>query len=102
MPESSPYDVVAPAYDTLTAGHAHDRWLADIERVALAHGLRGRRVLDVACGTGKSFAPLLRRGYDVTACDASAAMVARARIGFRPRRCSSPTCGAFRASARST
>jgi SAM-dependent methyltransferase len=87
MTESSPYDVLAPAYDVMTAGHRHDEWLTAIERVALEHGLRGRRVLDVACGTGKSFAPLLRRGYDVTACDASVAMAARARArgGTRAR-----------------
>jgi SAM-dependent methyltransferase len=84
MPESSPYDVLAPAYDVMTAGHAHDEWLTAIERVAIEHGLRGRRVLDVACGTGKSFAPLLRRGYDVTACDASAAMAARAKARGGP------------------
>jgi SAM-dependent methyltransferase len=83
MYEPSPYDTVAVAYDELTAAHAHEPWPAAIERLALRHGLRGRRVLDVACGTGKSFAPLLRRGYAVTACDASAAMVeqARARAG---------------------
>ena len=40
-------------------------------------------VLDVACGTGKSFLPLLERGYDVTACDISEAMlrVARTKVG---------------------
>jgi SAM-dependent methyltransferase len=74
-----PYDTLAPAYDVLTSGHAHDDWLIAIERLAAGHGLRGRRLLDVACGTGKSFAPLLRRGYDVTACDASPGMVERAR-----------------------
>lgn len=79
MPDPSPYDAVAAAYDELTSAHAHERWLGAIEQLALRHGLRGRRVLDVACGTGKSFAPLLRRGYDVTACDASAAMVEQAR-----------------------
>jgi SAM-dependent methyltransferase len=53
--------------------------LLGLERIALAHGLSGRRLLDVACGTGKSFLPLFRRGYDVTACDISQAMVTRAR-----------------------
>jgi SAM-dependent methyltransferase len=76
---SNPYDVLAPAYDELTAGHRHDAWLEAIEDLACAHGLRGRRLLDVACGTGKSFEPLMRRGYAVTACDVSAEMVARAR-----------------------
>ena len=45
-------------------------------------------MLDVACGTGKSFAPLLQRGYDVWACDISPAMIERARgcAGIDPDR----------------
>jgi SAM-dependent methyltransferase len=73
------YNSLAPAYDLLTAGYCHDLWLAEIERIARAYGLRGSRVLDVACGTGKSFLPLARRGYEITACDLSSEMVAIAR-----------------------
>jgi SAM-dependent methyltransferase len=72
------YDAVAAAYDTLTAGYPYDAWLDALEGLALRHGLRGRRLLDVACGTGKSFDPLRRRGYDVVGCDVSRAMLARA------------------------
>jgi SAM-dependent methyltransferase len=54
--------------------------IAQIESWALAQGLRGKRLLDVACGTGKSFVPMLERGYDLTACDISPAMVAEARV----------------------
>lgn len=77
------YDGLAPYYDLFTAGYDHDRWLHRLERVAIEHGLSGRRLLDVACGTGKSFLPLLRRGYEVTACDLSPAMLdsARAKVG---------------------
>jgi SAM-dependent methyltransferase len=75
----STYEALAPAYDELTADYEYDRWLAVLERLALEHGLAGRRVLDVACGTGKSFVPLLERGYVVTACDLSPSMVAVAR-----------------------
>jgi predicted TPR repeat methyltransferase len=53
-----------------------------IEARALTLGLRGRRALDLACGTGKSTALLLDRGYSVTACDISAAMIAEARAKF--------------------
>ncbi len=73
------YAVLAPAYDLLTARYAYGPWLAAIERLALRHGLAGRRVLDVGCGTGKSFLPLLERGFEVTACDISPEMVAEAR-----------------------
>jgi SAM-dependent methyltransferase len=73
------YDALASAYDVLTAGYCHDVWLAEIERLAKAYGLRGTRVLDVACGTGKSFLPLAGQGYEVTACDVSDGMVAIAR-----------------------
>jgi SAM-dependent methyltransferase len=74
------YDTLAGAYDVLTAHHRHDRWLAQIERLAVEHGVHGRRALDIACGTGKSFAPLLERGWQVMACDVSPAMVERARV----------------------
>jgi ubiquinone/menaquinone biosynthesis C-methylase UbiE len=72
------YEALADAYDLLTAGYCHDRWLDQLERLALSHGLQGNRLLDVACGTGKSFLPLAHRGYAVTGCDISPRMVARA------------------------
>jgi SAM-dependent methyltransferase len=74
------YEAFAPYYDEFTASYDHDRWLENLERLALENGLSGRRALDVGCGTGKSFAPLLRRGYAITACDISPAMVRRARV----------------------
>lgn len=73
------YEQLAPVYDRFTASYDHDGWVGRLERVARAHGARGMRALDVACGTGKSFAPLARLGYDVWACDLSPAMVALAR-----------------------
>jgi SAM-dependent methyltransferase len=75
----SAYDALAPVYDGLTAHHDHERWLGLLLGLAHDHGLSGTRVLDVGCGTGKSFMPLARRGYSVTACDLSPAMAARAR-----------------------
>lgn len=82
-PALDAYESLAPFYDEFTNSYDHERWLANIESVALGLGLRGRRLLDVGCGTGKSFVPMLRRGYDVTACDLSPAMVdvARRRAG---------------------
>ena len=73
------YEAFAPFYDRYTADHGHDDWMSDVEAILRRHGLSGKRLLDVACGTGKSFVPMLERGYTVTACDASPAMVERAR-----------------------
>ena len=69
------YEALAEGYDVLTAGYSYERWLEQIEAMALERGVRGRAVLDVACGSGHSFLPLLRRGWEVTACDLSPAMV---------------------------
>ncbi|MGH2712445.1 MAG: class I SAM-dependent methyltransferase [Thermoleophilaceae bacterium] len=75
----STYEALATSYDEQTAGYRYDRWLPALERLAVEHGLSGRRVLDVACGTGKSFVPLVERGYEVSACDVSPSMLALAR-----------------------
>lgn len=73
------YERLAPVYDRFTDGYDHDGWIGRLEQLARDHGLHGKRAFDVACGTGKSFAPLVARGYDVWACDLSPAMVAHAR-----------------------
>jgi molybdopterin/thiamine biosynthesis adenylyltransferase/SAM-dependent methyltransferase len=73
------YDALAPYYDDLTAGHDYEAWTERLEALARDHGLSGRRLLDVACGTGKSFEPFLARGFRVTACDISRQMLGEAR-----------------------
>jgi len=73
------YEAMAPVYDDFTAHHEYEEWLSDLLEALERNGLSGRRVLDVACGTGKSFLPLLPRGWDVSGCDISASMLALAR-----------------------
>src|SRR5256885_6693798 len=77
-PAVAAYELLAPFYDLYTHDYGHDGWLANIEAIAIDHGLAGHRLLDVGCGTGKSFLPMLARGYEVTACDISPGMVERA------------------------
>ena len=81
------YDVLAPSYDafTLGFGYKYETWTATLLAKAEEEGLRGNHLLDVACGTGFSFIPLLERGWQVTGCDVSPAMVegARAKVGDR-------------------
>jgi SAM-dependent methyltransferase len=69
------YQAMAPVYDDFTAHHDYEGWLADLLKILEANGLRGERLLDVACGTGKSFMPMLPRGWRVTGCDISPAML---------------------------
>lgn len=99
---ASAYDVLAPAYDLLTDGYAYAPWLRAIDRLARAHGLHGRRALDVACGTGKSLEALLDLGYEAHGCDGSAGMaaVARRKLGARAEihvadMCELPVYGCF-------
>jgi SAM-dependent methyltransferase len=77
------YEAIAPVYDDFTAHHDYRLWVGLLLRLGADAGLRGDTVLDVACGTGKSFIPMLEQGWKVTACDISAAMleVARAKAG---------------------
>jgi ubiquinone/menaquinone biosynthesis C-methylase UbiE len=74
------YDALAPGYDDLTRGHDHAGWTALLEQRAHEAGLRGNRLLDVACGTGNTILPMLARDYEVTGVDVSQAMLARARV----------------------
>ena len=69
------YDALAPFYDRFTAHHDYDLWTEGLLQLAYRHDLSGTRALDAGCGTGKSFLPLLERGFQVTACDASNAML---------------------------
>jgi SAM-dependent methyltransferase len=81
------YESMAPAYDDFTAEHNYTLWVGELLKLGEAHGLRGDTALDVGCGTGKSFMPLLERGWKVTACDISPAMLdlARTKVGEEVR-----------------
>lgn len=77
------YEAMAPLYDDFTAHHDYELWLGNLLPKLRHHGLHGNRLLDVGCGTGKSFLPMLERGWEVTACDISPSMMelAQAKAG---------------------
>lgn len=81
------YNALASVYDDFTAHHDYELWLGNLLPALDGLGLRGTRLLDVGCGTGKSFLPMLDRGWSVTACDISPAMLAIAedKVGTRAR-----------------
>lgn len=73
------YEAIAPVYDDFTSHHDYELWLGNLLPKLEHHRLQGSRLLDVGCGTGKSFIPMLERGWEVTACDISESMLALAR-----------------------
>jgi SAM-dependent methyltransferase len=72
------YDVLAPHYDFFTAGHDYETWTASLTGLLRRPAARPGRLLDVACGSGNSFLPLLRRGWSVAGCDLSREMLREA------------------------
>ena len=74
------YDCYAPIYDEWNSANNYESWLGSYLLPILAqHALRHGTVLDIGCGTGRAFEPLLRRGWKVVGCDISAGMLAEAK-----------------------
>jgi SAM-dependent methyltransferase len=75
------YDTFAPVYDDYTASYMAKRWTGRLAALAQQRGAPERgRLLDVGCGTGKSFLPMIERGWEAMGCDVSAAMLEKARL----------------------
>jgi SAM-dependent methyltransferase len=74
-PALAAYETLAPIYNDLNASNDYEMWLGRALLPKLRErGLReGGRALDVGCGTGRAFGPLLRRGWRITGCDLSPA-----------------------------
>jgi SAM-dependent methyltransferase len=79
------YDRFASAYDQSNAQNDYEGWLGKALLPELEkHGLRKGWALDVGCGTGKAFEPLLKRGWKIFGSDVSAGMLAEAERKFGP------------------
>lgn len=80
------YDRFASAYDDWTSQNNYEMWLGEVLLPELEqHGLRKGWALDVGCGTGRAFEPLLARGWRVVGCDISPRMLAEAKRKFGSR-----------------
>jgi len=80
------YDRFAAIYDEFNAANNYEMWLGETLLPELeAHGLTKGRALDVGCGTGRAFEPLLSRGWQVVGCDVSPGMLERAAEKFGSR-----------------
>ncbi len=75
----TPYDVLAPIYDRINAELDYAAWADFIEAQFSRYAKnKPELVLDLAAGTGSMTVELARRGYDMTAIDLSADMLAAA------------------------
>jgi len=77
-PALTAYEPFAAIYNDFNHGNDYEKWLGMVLLPELRrHGLPARgKALDVGCGTGRAFGPLLRRGWEVEGCDLSPAMLA--------------------------
>lgn len=76
-PALAAYEAFAAAYNDFNHSNDYEMWVGQSLLPELRnHGLReAGSALDVGCGTGRAFRPLLRRGWRVQGCDLSPAML---------------------------
>lgn len=76
-PALEAYEALAAVYNEFNYSNNYELWLGrSLLPTLRKHGLReGGTALDVGCGTGRAFQPLLRRGWQVQGCDLSPAML---------------------------
>jgi SAM-dependent methyltransferase len=73
------YERFAAIYDDFNAANDYEMWLGTLLPKLERLGLRRGRLLDVGCGSGRAFRPMLRRGWQIHGCDISPAMLELAR-----------------------
>jgi SAM-dependent methyltransferase len=81
-PAKQAYETFAGIYDEFNDANDYEMWFGALLPKLETLGLRHGALLDVACGTGRAIPPMLRRGWTISACDISPAMLAKAREKF--------------------
>lgn len=77
------YNWWAEAYDECNSENDYEQWLGEVLLPELETlGLKQGWALDIGCGTGFAFPPLLKRNWKVIGCDASGGMLDAAKRKF--------------------
>ncbi len=73
------YSGLARIYDYLLTGVDYEAWADYVEKLFAFFHVKPRYIIDLACGTGNSTLPWVRRGYPCVGVDLSAEMLQVAR-----------------------
>lgn len=73
------YEVLASIYDILMDDVDYEQWAEYLHQQLQKNGCPGNTLLDLGCGTGNITIPLAQKGYQITAVDLSAEMLAQAK-----------------------
>jgi SAM-dependent methyltransferase len=73
------YEAFAPIYDEFNHLNDYEMWFGSLLPELEKRGLKKGRLLDIGCGTGRAFEPMLRRGWEISGCDLAPAMLEEAR-----------------------
>jgi len=73
------YQAFASIYDDFNYLNDYEAWFGALLPELEKRGLKKGRLLDVGCGTGRAFEPMLRRGWEIQGCDVSTAMLEQAK-----------------------
>ena len=69
------YERFAYVYDELMKDAPYEKWLLILTAKLEQYGIEGRKVLDLACGTGEITVELAQHGFDVSGVDLSDEML---------------------------
>ncbi|CAH0139709.1 Ubiquinone biosynthesis O-methyltransferase [Peribacillus sp. Bi96] len=69
------YERFAYVYDELMKDAPYEKWLVILTAKLEQYGIDGRKVLDLACGTGEMTVELAQHGFEVTGVDLSDEML---------------------------
>ncbi|MGG3557318.1 methyltransferase domain-containing protein [Peribacillus frigoritolerans] len=69
------YERFAYVYDELMKDAPYEKWLVILTAKLEQYGIGGRKVLDLACGTGEMTVELAQHGFEVTGVDLSDEML---------------------------
>lgn len=73
------YERFAYLYDQLMQDVPYDKWVSIVETYAKKYQINGKKLLDLASGTGEISVRLARKGYEVTGADLSVDMLSVAK-----------------------